>query len=206
MRAGAASRLTRHGQLRVVRKEDAMGFNRNSILIPAVAENGSLFPIEKMRAHELGQLHLAVSVFVFDGDLLLIQKRARGKYHCGGLWANTCCTHPHWRETLEACAARRLDEELGFSVPLARHQTVDYMADVGNGLREHERVTLFSAAVDRDAIDLAPNPDEVEETRWISHADLLRDVEAQPEAFTPWLRIYLDRFPGLSFAPAALAS
>lgn len=183
-----------------------MGFNRNSIFIPAVAENGSLFPIEKMQAHVLGQLHLAVSVFVFDGDLLLIQKRASGKYHCGGLWANTCCTHPHWRETLEACAARRLGEELGFSVSLTRHQTVDYMADVGNGLREHERVTLFSAAVDRHAIDLAPNPGEVEETRWISHADLFDETAAQPEAFTPWFRIYLDRFPGLSFAPAALAS
>ena len=43
-----------------------------SIYIPAIAGDGSLFPIEKMQAHLDGQLHLAVSVFVFDGDLLLI--------------------------------------------------------------------------------------------------------------------------------------
>jgi isopentenyl-diphosphate delta-isomerase len=170
------------------------------IVIPAVAEDGSLFPIEKMQAHVEGQLHLAVSVFVFDGDLLLLQRRARGKYHCGGLWANTCCTHPHWRETLEACAERRLGEELGFSLPLDRHETVDYAADVGNGLREHERVSLFSATVDRHALVVAPDPEEVEETRWITHGDLLREAAAAPETFTPWLRIYLDRFPGLSFA------
>lgn len=169
------------------------------IHIPAVAEDGSLFPIEKMQAHVSGQLHLAVSVFVFDGDHLLLQRRARGKYHCGGLWANTCCTHPHWQETLEACAARRLAEELGFSLPLARHQTIDYAADVGNGLREHERVTLFSATADRHTLTLAPDPDEVEETRWVAQDELAREVKSAPQRYTPWLRIYLDRFPGLSF-------
>jgi isopentenyl-diphosphate delta-isomerase len=176
------------------------------IVIPGVAEDGTLFPIEKMQAHVSGQLHLAVSVFVFDGDHLLLQRRARGKYHCGGLWANTCCTHPHWRETLEACAARRLGEELGFSLPLVRQQTVDYAADVGNGLREHERVTLFSATADRHALIVAPDPDEVEETRWITHDDMVREVEASPHTFTPWLRIYLDRFPGLTFERPARAS
>ena len=176
------------------------------IVIPAVAADGTLFPIEKMRAHVTGQLHLAVSVFVFDGDLLLIQKRASGKYHCGGLWANTCCTHPHWHESLETCAERRLSEELGFTVPLNRHQTVDYAADVGNGLREHERVTLFSASVDRSAIALMPDPEEVEETRWISYGELLADLAEEPGALTPWFRIYLERFPGLKFTTPALAS
>ena len=176
------------------------------IVIPAVAEDGSLFPIEKMQAHVSGQLHLAVSVFVFDGDMLLLQRRARSKYHCGGLWANTCCTHPNWRETLEHCAARRLKEELGFSVPLDRHETLDYAADVGNGLSEHERVTLFSANVDRRSLVIAPDPVEVEETRWIAHGDLMRLVKADPLAFTPWLRIYIERFPGLDFARPALAS
>jgi isopentenyl-diphosphate delta-isomerase len=176
------------------------------IMIPAVAEDGSLFPIEKMHAHVMGQLHLAVSVFVFDGDFLLLQKRAAGKYHCGGLWANSCCTHPHWRETLEVCAVRRLREELGVSLVLTRHQTVDYEADVGNGLREHERVTLFSASADRRRLVPAPDPAEVEATRWISLNALRREAATYPERFTPWLRIYLDRFPDLEFDRPALAS
>lgn len=167
------------------------------IIIPAVAGDGSLFPVEKMAAHVQGVLHLAVSVFVFDGDCLLIQQRARSKYHCGGQWANTCCSHPHWDETVEACAERRLQEELGFTLPLTRHRTVDYQADVGGGLREHERVTLFSAQVDRAALSIRPNPDEVDAVRWIRPDELHREAAATPDAFTPWFRIYLDRFPQL---------
>lgn len=180
-----------------------MGMIDRPIVIPAVATDGSLYPIEKMQAHLTGQLHLAVSVFVFDGDLLLLQKRAMGKYHCGGLWANTCCSHPHWRETVEDCATRRLNEELGINLPLRRHLTVDYEADVGAGLREHERVTLFSASTDRTRLTPVPNPVEVEATRWISLGSLRREIVREPNSFTPWLRIYLDRFPDLSFDKAA---
>ncbi len=171
--------------------------------IPAVAADGSLYPVDKLQAHVKGLLHLAVSIFVFDGDLLLIQKRASTKYHCAGQWANTCCTHPHWNERLEDCAGRRLQEELGFTVPLDRHQTLEYAADVGAGLREHERVTLFSAHLDRRSLILHPDASEVEAVRWLSQAQLRREVSKRPEDFTPWFRIYLQRFPSLSFRQAA---
>jgi len=169
------------------------------IIIPAVASDGSLFPVEKMAAHVQGLLHLAVSVFVFDGDLLLIQRRAAAKYHCGGQWANTCCSHPHWDETVEACAERRLQEELGFSIPLTRHQTVEYEASVGNGLSEHERVTLFTAQVDRSKLTIEPNPEEVDDVRWVDAKTLHAEVAETADAFTPWFRIYLERFPDLRF-------
>lgn len=174
------------------------------VIIPAIAEDGALYPIEKIKAHVEGLLHLAVSVFVFDGDYLLLQRRAEAKYHCGGLWTNSCCTHPHWRETLEAAASRRLTEELGFTLPLLRHATVDYTADVGNGLSENERVTLFSATADRNMLELRPDPAEVSETRWITRSALVNEIAAMPERFTPWLRIYLDRFAGLHL-PTLLA-
>lgn len=174
-----------------------------AIEIPAIAGDGSLYPVDKMRAHVEGLLHLAVSVFVFDGAFLLIQKRAAMKYHCAGQWANTCCTHPHWGESVEHCAGRRLSEELGFTVPLTRHQAVEYSADVGSGLREHERVTLFSAQVDRHTLAVYPVESEVEAVRWVSLQQLRQDVLDRPEEFTPWLRIYLQRFPGLSFGQAA---
>ncbi|SMC53391.1 isopentenyl-diphosphate delta-isomerase [Rhizobium sp. RU36D] len=173
------------------------------IQIPAIAADGSLYSIDKMQAHVDGVLHLAVSVFIFDGDRLLIQKRASTKYHCSGQWANTCCTHPHWNESLEICAERRLQEELGFTVPLTRHQTVEYAADVGSGLREHERVTLFSAEVDSRSLDIRPAPSEVDAVRWVSLQQLRLDLIASPQDFTPWLRIYLQRFPGLTFRHAA---
>ena len=80
----------------------------DQITIPAIAADESLYPIEKIEAHRLGVLHQAVSIFVFCGADLLVQRRAAGKYHCGGLWANSCCSHPHWGETLQDCAERRL--------------------------------------------------------------------------------------------------
>ncbi|WP_244314090.1 isopentenyl-diphosphate delta-isomerase [Roseibium denhamense] len=169
------------------------------MIIPAVAADGSYYPVEKLQAHMDGVLHLAVSVFVFDGDHLLIQKRAAGKYHCGGQWANTCCSHPHWDESIESCAERRLTEELGFTLPLVRHQTVEYEASVGEGLKEHERVTLFSARTDRTALAVKPNPEEVEEVRWITAGELHAEVADNPEDFTPWFRIYLQRFPEFDF-------
>ena len=102
-----------------------------------------------MQAHRSGQLHLAVSVFLFCGDEMLIQRRAIGKYHCGGLWANSCCTHPHWGETLAAAARRRMWEELGVWLRLSAGATLTYRARVGKGLIEHERVQLFRAEADK---------------------------------------------------------
>lgn len=173
------------------------------ITIPAIAADGALYEVEKLAAHRAGLLHLAISVFVFDGDALLIQRRAMGKYHCGGLWANTCCSHPHWGETPAAAAARRLREELGFAAPLTPLGVSEYRADVGGGLIEHERVHLFRGAADAATLRLAPDPAEVAETRWVTAAALEAEVAANPAAFTPWFRIYLARWPDFSFGAAA---
>jgi len=171
--------------------------NVNPILIPAIAEDGSLYPVEKLTAHADGLFHLAVSIFVFDGEYLLIQKRATSKYHSGGLWANTCCTHPHWDEPTDLCAQRRLQEELGFSVALSERRVVEYSADVGNGLHEHERVTMFVGSADRSALNIMPDPPEVEDTRWISRHALHAEIAAHPDRFTTWFRIYAERYPDL---------
>jgi isopentenyl-diphosphate delta-isomerase len=168
-------------------------------MIPAIAADQSLYPIEKMEAHRLGVFHQAISAFVFSqSGELLIQRRAAAKYHCGGLWANTCCTHPHFGETHEACAARRMQEELGLVVPLDRRTIVEYRADVGGGLWEHERVVVFRGQVDADTAELELNPEEVSETRWVALDQLRREVSETPQAFTPWFRIYLRRWDELS--------
>jgi isopentenyl-diphosphate Delta-isomerase len=167
------------------------------ILIPAILPDGRLVPMEKMEAHRKGQLHLAVSVFVFAGARLLIQRRASSKYHCAGQWANTCCTHPAFGESPDDAAQRRLMEELGFAVPLVHRRVVEYRAEVGNGLVEHERVHMFIGEADPNRIVVFPDPEEVEETRWIDAANLRAEIAGEPEAFTPWFRIYLERFPEL---------
>lgn len=153
--------------------------------------NGTLTPVEKLEVHQRGLRHMAVSVFVMDGPRVLIQRRALAKYHTPGLWANTCCTHPRWGEDPGHCAARRLREELGIAgLTLHRSGGVEYRADVGGGLTEHEVVDIFTAPARAD-VAMALNPDEVMDTRWMSLADLTRDTVDHPDHYTPWLRIYL---------------
>ncbi len=166
-------------------------------IIPAIGSDGLLFPIEKMKAHEDGTLHLAVSIFVFCGPNLLIQKRAASKYHCGGLWANSCCTHPHWNEAPEVSARRRLFEELGADLVLRPAQVIEYYAEVSNNLIEHERVQVFRADVAEQnlAFDLAP--DEVAEVRWVDVQELKADALANPQNYAPWFKIYLSRWTEL---------
>ena len=160
-------------------------------MIPAWVE-GVLQPVEKLAAHQRGLRHMAVSVFVLAGDHVLIQ-RAAGKYHTPGLWANTCCTHPHWTEAPEVCAQRRLAQELGISgLTLIPAGQVEYRADVGGGLTEHELVDVFVAEADT-SLPLALDPDEVQAVRWVALRDLLRDLAENPAPFTPWLQIYMDR-------------
>ncbi len=164
-----------------------------TIHIPAWVD-GTLTPVEKLDAHKRGLKHKAVSVFVTRGEMVLIQRRALGKYHTPGLWANTCCTHPDWDEDSLTCANRRLEEELGITglAPDYRDR-VEYRADVGGGLIEHEVVDIFVAEAD-DEMPLNPNPDEVMDTEWLTYGDLLHRVTKKPSDFTPWLRIYLDTY------------
>ena len=155
--------------------------------------DGALMPVEKLQAHRLGLRHKAISVFVMREGAILLQRRALGKYHTPGLWANTCCTHPHWDEDPQHCATRRLDEELGVTGLTLEHRgQVEYRADVGGGLIEHEVVEVFLAEAPQD-MPLAPNPEEVLDTRWITPGDLAREIAANPQHFTPWLRIYLSK-------------
>ncbi len=159
--------------------------------IPAWVD-GTLTPVEKLEVHRLGLRHKAVSVFVMSGERVLIQKRAATKYHTPGLWANTCCTHPRWDEEPIDCAVRRLDEELGIRGLYPAHRDrVEYRADVGKGLIEHELVDIFLADAPAD-LRVVPNPEEVSDVRWIDLYDLAAEVGRWPEKFTPWLRIYMD--------------
>lgn len=173
-------------------------------MIPAWVD-GELKSVEKLKVHQLGLRHKAVSVFVLRGPNLLLQKRAACKYHTPGLWANTCCTHPDWNEVPVDCAARRLREELGITGLSPRFSTVlEYRADVGQGLIEHELVDVFRAEATAD-IKLNTNPDEVSDTRWVNVAELIAEIDHAPERFTPWLRIYMRDHAQQILGPALAA-
>ena len=141
----------------------------------------------KQNAHTDGLLHRAFSVFVTDSDgRLLLQQRAWTKYHSGGLWSNTCCSHPRPGEDTAAAAQRRLFEEMGFNCPIETAFSFVYRADVGGGLIEHEYDHVFLGRFDGDP---APDPAEVADWRWITPADLRRQLHDRPDRFTYWSRI-----------------
>lgn len=172
------------------------------ILIPAWVD-GAITPVGKLDAHLRGLRHKAVSVFVIDGPRLLVQRRAAGKYHTPGLWANTCCTHPRWGESGPDCATRRLAEEMGIGgLALEARGILEYRAGVGGGMVEHEVVETFIARASAD-LSLAPDPSEVQATDWVDIDELTARTLRHPERFTPWLRIYLaEHRTGIFGAPA----
>lgn len=164
----------------------------DTILIPAWVD-GKLTPVEKLEVHLRGLKHKAVSIFVMNEGRILIQQRAFHKYHTPGLWANTCCTHPAWGEASDICAARRMNEELGITgLKYMPRGQLEYRANVGNYMVEHEVVDVFLAKAP-NYIAITPNPEEVVETRWITPVDLNAELRTSPNNFTPWLHIYMER-------------
>lgn len=161
-------------------------------VITAIADNGDLYPIGKWDAHVRNVPHLAVSVFLFNRGRLLLQQRADCKYHSGGLWANTCCSHPRWNESLPDCAARRLFEEVGCrNLPMQTFGTINYKAKVGGKLYENESAHCFVGYVDDDTLPTLFNRDEVQAVRWQSLYELQQDIVEHPDHYTKWIRIYI---------------
>ena len=148
--------------------------------------------MEKMEAHEKGLLHRAFSVFILnDKGELMLQRRALEKYHSGGLWTNTCCSHPRQGETVEAAAHRRLMEEMGFDCNIEKAFDFIYRAELDKGLTEHEFDHLF---IGHFSGQPQINPDEVAEWKWMGIDDVRKDLAENPQNYTAWFTIIFDRF------------
>jgi isopentenyl-diphosphate Delta-isomerase len=149
---------------------------------------------EKLEVHRRGQLHRAFSIFLANerGEVLL-QRRYSGKYHSGGLWANTCCGHPRFDERTLPAANRRLAEELGMTATLHHAFQARYETKLDHGLIENELVYVY---LGRIAGPPVMNPLEVSETRLMPLDALAADAERNPEAYAYWLRHYLRRHLG----------
>ncbi|MCI8431112.1 MAG: NUDIX domain-containing protein [Lachnospiraceae bacterium] len=170
---------------------------------------------EKLHVHQNALLHRAFSIFVFDWDKeeMLLQRRASGKYHSGGLWSNACCSHPRKGETMAHALNNRLKAELGLETDVKIQSPPDggcfmpeketiyrcgafhYFASFG-GLSENELDHVFLYGIWRETgsdkaffhPELPFNPEEIEELKWISICELKKWLSESPVDFTAWFR------------------
>ena len=149
--------------------------------------DNELGTMEKQEAHVKGLLHRAFSVFIFnDKNELLLQRRAVNKYHSGGLWTNTCCSHPRQNEKTEDAAKRRLLEEMGMRSTLKKQFDFIYKAKLDNNLYEHELDHVFFGFTNDLPII---NPEEVEEYTYKTLEDIGNEMKAIPDKYTEWFKI-----------------
>lgn len=154
-------------------------------------QDNAIGTMEKQQAHVEGVLHRAFSIFIFNSEnKLLLQQRASSKYHCGGLWTNTCCSHPREKENILDAANRRLHEEMGMQCELKPIFSFVYKAEFENGLTEHEFDHVFFGQSNQ-VPEL--NLEEVEGYRYIGLEDLQVEIKEDPQKFTPWFLIALER-------------
>ncbi|MGL4779819.1 MAG: isopentenyl-diphosphate Delta-isomerase [Bacteroidales bacterium] len=142
--------------------------------------------MDKMQAHQKARLHRAVSVFILNSkNEWLLQKRADGKYHSGGLWSNTSCTHPKLGEENVVCAKRRLKEEMGLEIDLQYLFNFIYKAELDNALCEHELDHVFIGISDEYP---EINEEEVKDWKYLSYDQLVKELDANPDSYTEWFK------------------
>ncbi len=153
--------------------------------------DNSIGTMEKLEAHQKGFLHRAFSILLFNskGELLL-QKRATSKYHSGGLWTNTCCSHPLPGESIEKATRRKLKQEMGIDVQLSFAYKFIYKANLDKGLVEHECDHVFIGTFDGTPMI---NREEVEDWKFNDLNSLRADIRKNPEAYTFWFKEILNQ-------------
>lgn len=166
--------------------------HEDAALILVDGDDNIVGHLDKDRCHDGdGRLHRAFSVFLFDADgRPLLQQRARGKRLWPLAWSNSVCSHPTRGESVEGAAHRRVLEELGVEVALQVLYHFEYRARDGARGVEHELCWVLAGRICATEIArLRPDESEIAALRWIDREALDRELGAEPERFTPWLRL-----------------
>ena len=147
-------------------------------------KNGEM---EKLEAHKKGVLHEAYSVFILKDNQMLIQKRAKNKYHSGGLWSNACCSHPQLEENIFENIKRKTFDELSIEIENLNFEfSFIYRNKFDNNLIEYEYDNVFTAQTNSL---IKFNPDEVEKVKWVNLENLAQDLEKNPQKYSYWFLI-----------------
>ncbi len=145
---------------------------------------------DKIDAHLDGSLHRAYSFFVYNekGEIM-IQQRALNKYHSGGLWSNSFCSHFYEGETENSAIRRAAQDEIGLGiVNYTKVGQILYKSDVGSNMVEYELDHVYLGTCEGKVV---LNSNEVMDYRWIDFERLCELVEINKSEFTEWLKIIL---------------
>jgi isopentenyl-diphosphate delta-isomerase len=172
-------------------------------LILVDASDAEVGFLDKAAAHDGdGVLHRAFSLFIFNPEgKLLLQQRAPDKRLWPEFWSNSCCSHPRRGERMDEAVHRRLEQELGMSAELHFAYKFEYRAPFGELGTEHELCWVYTGQTDVQPII---NTTEIMDWRWIDPAELTEAIAAEPDRYTPWLKMewerlnaeFADRLPG----------
>lgn len=156
--------------------------DRNKVVLVDIFDN-EIGIMDKMSAHSAPYLHRAFSVFLYHDNKILIQKRARTKYHSPDKWANACCSHPQSKEDVKVSAELRLIEELNVSCNIQELFKFIYISKYNEDLYEYELDHVFLGKYNGP---ITLNPNEASEYKWIEIDELSRDLINNPEDYATW--------------------
>lgn len=163
------------------------------INVVLVDENDNQIDVkEKVAAHMGdGDLHRAFSILVFnDKGETLVAQRSGGKMLWPLYWDSACASHPFENESQEVGGERRLTEELGFTCKLENVDTFQYhekYLDIG---AENEICAILVGEYNGE---INPVAEEVADYKWMSVKDVMDDMANNPDKYTVWFKIELDR-------------
>jgi len=138
-----------------------------------------------------GLLHRAFSVFLFNRNgQVLLQQRSAQKPLWPLYWSNSCCSHPRQSETIEDAGRRRIREELHLDCDVWFLYKFRYQAAYGDVGSEHELCHVFAGIADGK---VSAHPDEIVDWRYVDPDTLTREIAADGDRFTPWLKMEWER-------------
>lgn len=118
-----------------------------------------------------GEYHLVVHIWIVDDDgKLLIQRRSDERPLMPGEWAATGGSAIS-NESSRHAAMRELREELGINLRRNEIKLVKRM------LRRFSLTDIWASRCNVDADDLALQPEEVAQAKWVTYDELLEMVE-----------------------------
>lgn len=163
--------------------------NASDELILVNEDDEMIGSMDKGTTHYQKLRHRAFSLFLYDpkSKKVMLHQRAFNKYHSGGLWTNSCCSHPRVNETLHEAVVRRCFQELG--IKLQKEQIHDankftYFADYG-ALAEYEIDHVVYAYVDED-IELHVDESEIMAIKWVALDKIEPSLRQNPSLYSAW--------------------